>query len=177
MGRPPGAVAIPIVPTTPTLVLTYTATPSPVEVLLVLTPPFFDTGTQEASPDADIAAGAWTTHTGGTTNLYQTIDELVADTADYIQSEPDPDNSIYRGRLSDVDSPVAGSRTIKWTIRKTPGDGARVDAALRVYEGATLRQTFTRLDVTGDWTEFTETLTASIVDYDNLEFEVEADQI
>jgi len=45
------------------------------------------TGTpQFARPTSDQSAGTWTTNSGGTTNLYATIDETSLDDADYIQS-------------------------------------------------------------------------------------------
>jgi hypothetical protein len=41
-------------------------------------------------PDADLSAGGWTTHLGGTTDLWQVVDEAAADDADYVQSVLDP---------------------------------------------------------------------------------------
>lgn len=41
---------------------------------------------QYARPTSDSSVGTWTTNAGGTTNLYQTIDETAFDDADYIQS-------------------------------------------------------------------------------------------
>jgi hypothetical protein len=54
-----------------------------------------------ARPSADIARGSWTTNSGGTTNLWATIDEAVADDADYVISALNA-NSTYECRLSSV---------------------------------------------------------------------------
>lgn len=132
---------------------------------------------QIAVSDADISVGAWTTDLGGTTNLYQSIDEAVIDTADYIQSETAPSASVYRGRLSDLELPESGTRMIRWTIRKSPSGAEQVDAVLRLYEDASLVQTFTRTNVPDDWTTYEETVSNAVGDYADLEYEVEATQV
>jgi len=42
--------------------------------------------TETVAPDADSAAGGWTTNTGGGTNLFASIDESTASDTDYIRS-------------------------------------------------------------------------------------------
>lgn len=65
---------------------------------------------QFARPSADTNnPGNWTTHTGGTTNLYLTIDEATADDTDYIQSPASPSNAVYVTKLSNVVNPQSTS--------------------------------------------------------------------
>jgi len=56
---------------------------------------------QFARPTADISRGSWTTNSGATANLWQSIDEAVADDADYVISAIGA-NSTYECRLSSV---------------------------------------------------------------------------
>lgn len=43
---------------------------------------------QFARPIADISVGSWTNQAGGTSNLFQSIDETVPSDVDYVQCEP-----------------------------------------------------------------------------------------
>jgi hypothetical protein len=54
-----------------------------------------------ARPSADISRGSWTTQSGGTANLFATLDEEVADDNDYVMSAINA-NSTYETRLSSV---------------------------------------------------------------------------
>jgi hypothetical protein len=54
-----------------------------------------------ARPSVDISRGSWTNNTGSTTNLWATIDEIVADDADYVISAIGA-NSTYEVQLSSV---------------------------------------------------------------------------
>lgn len=55
---------------------------------------------QFSRPIADVSAGSWTTDTGASTNLYQTLDESSFSDADYVQSSTtsDPDELIISMR-------------------------------------------------------------------------------
>ena len=64
-----------------------------------------DINTEYLYPDADAAIGGWTDQVGGTTNLYQAVDEATANDTDYVQSSFNPTNDIIRFRMSD---PTAG---------------------------------------------------------------------
>jgi hypothetical protein len=137
---------------------------------------------QVALPDADVNAGAWTTHTGGTTNLYAAINDYPsADDGTYIQSPLAPAGAVYAGSLGPIIRPdIRTGHTIAWRIGKDAPGGDRIDAILRVYDGASLIATFTRTDVDA-LTTYTETLTESeaemISDYSSLTVTVEAVQV
>jgi hypothetical protein len=65
---------------------------------------------QFARPSADTNnPGAYTTQTGGSTNLYQTIDEVTADDADYIQSPTSPSSAVYVTKLSSITDPTSSA--------------------------------------------------------------------
>jgi hypothetical protein len=117
-------------------------------------------------PDADGAVGGWTTHLGGTTNLYQVVDEAAADDADYVQSGLDPtaDTLILSlGALTDAGVSDANSHRLRFRYRKPAGDAARVDLAVTVQAGATDVATRTFEDIPDDWTEGLVELTAGEV--------------
>lgn len=61
---------------------------------------------QFARPDSDITIGNYQTQAGGVANLYQTIDEVVTDDADYIRSPTSPANEVYACGLSNVTDPL-----------------------------------------------------------------------
>ena len=50
---------------------------------------------QYLNATADLHVGSWTTHTGATTNLWQQLDDVVPEEADYVQSEISPAGSVY----------------------------------------------------------------------------------
>src|SRR3990167_1170344 len=64
---------------------------------------------QFARPDADTLIGNFTDQVGGVTNIFQTIDEVSEDDADYIKSPASPLNELYVCRLSDVVDPVSSA--------------------------------------------------------------------
>lgn len=67
---------------------------------------------QVVRPIADTNAGAWTTETGGATNLFASVDEEEATFDDYIRSEDEPDASPVVLRLAPLAEPTG-----------TPDDG------------------------------------------------------
>lgn len=67
---------------------------------------------QFARPDADTTIGNFQDQAGGTTNIFQGIDEVGASDADYIRSPASPVNEVYVCRLSDVVDPVSSSNHI-----------------------------------------------------------------
>lgn len=57
-------------------------------------------------PDADTTLGNFSDQAGGTTNIFQAIDEAALDDADYIRSPTSPVNEVYVCRLSDATDPL-----------------------------------------------------------------------
>lgn len=61
---------------------------------------------QFARPSADTNnPGGFTDQAGGSTNIYTTINEAVADDANYIRSPASPTNAVYVTKLSAVTDP------------------------------------------------------------------------
>jgi hypothetical protein len=57
-------------------------------------------------PDGDVSAGSWTNETGGTSNIYQSIDETPFSDLDYVQS-PDAADASFVVRLYDGATQIA----------------------------------------------------------------------
>lgn len=64
---------------------------------------------QFARPDADTTLGNFSDDAGGTTNIFQAIDEATPNDADFIRSPASPVNEVYVCRLSDVTDPASSS--------------------------------------------------------------------
>jgi hypothetical protein len=117
-------------------------------------------------PDADLSAGGWTTHLGGTTDLWQVVDEAAADDADYVRSVLDPaaDTLILSlEALDDAGVSDAASHRLRFRYSKPSGDTARIDLAVTVQAGATDVATRTFEDIPDGWTEGLVELTAAEV--------------
>lgn len=64
---------------------------------------------QFARPDADTTLGTFTDNAGGTTNIFQAIDETSANDSDFIRSVTSPSSAVYVCRLSDVTDPLSST--------------------------------------------------------------------
>lgn len=60
------------------------------------------TTTEFARPDADVTDGSWLNEAGSNTNLFQSIDETVADDVDYIESSKTPSSDLAEIGLSNI---------------------------------------------------------------------------
>lgn len=132
-------------------------------------------------PDADQSAGSWTTDLGGSSNLYQQIDEVVANDSDYIRSELGPSTSAYRGRLSDLteSGDVTANNLVRYRYRKGDINGQRIDLTVRLIEGAsTVIASWVHNDIAHTIVGAEQALSApqkaSISNYNNLFIEFEA---
>ena len=141
---------------------------------------------QRMVPNDDLRIGNWTTHTGAVTNLYQTIDEVTSNNADYVVSPDDPNNSVYVVGFREVVNPKTNQGHIfQWTHRN-----AGISAVSEVVE---LRQGYNNENHRGtlirSWTinrvpqTFTTELrilptwqASDITDYDDLSFRFLLDQ-
>jgi len=85
---------------------------------LSLVGPTAGTVGQIARPIADVALGTWTTQSGGTTNLYATLDEDTPDDADYVRSAIDASNDVLRVSLTALNEPLEGPGTLKIRHRR-----------------------------------------------------------
>lgn len=91
---------------------------------------------QLVRPASDVNVGAWTTESGGTTNLYASIDEATANDTDYVRSEVSPSSSTYRVRLGAITDPgVLAGRVLRYRIG-VDGSGS-MDWVVRVFNAST----------------------------------------
>jgi hypothetical protein len=139
---------------------------------------------QFARPSADIAnPGGWTTHTGGTTNLYATINEVTPDDTTYIQSPAGPANAVYVTKLSAVVAPgVTSGHWIRMRTSASLDNQQSITITQELRQGyvnesnqGTLIASQTRSGITSTtWTTSAYNLTAAeagaITDYSNLYF-------
>jgi hypothetical protein len=61
---------------------------------------------QFARPSADTTIGTFTDDGGGTTNIFQAIDETSANDSDYIRSVTSPSSAVYVCALTSVSDPA-----------------------------------------------------------------------
>lgn len=173
--------------TAPVLDIVYTAGGgSPQTVTAVGIPPRNAFGTQIAfnsvvnAPTSDVSVGAWTTDSGATSNLYASIDESVANDADYIQSELSPSASASKVRLASMTDPaVSYGHTVTYRIAKSAGN--QINMVVRLKQGGTTIASWSHTNVSTTWTEYTQTLSDSeansITDYTTLDLEFEGTQV
>jgi hypothetical protein len=132
-------------------------------------------------PDSDNSIGSWTTQAGGTTNLYQTIDEATASDADYVRSTTSPSTDTLKVGLSNPTAGVDTSSPVKIAARYQKSvESETVNLVIKLVEGTTTRVTRTQNGISATWTDFSYTLTSgeksSITDWDNLFLQFEATQ-
>jgi hypothetical protein len=93
--------------------------------------------TEVLVPDSDLSVGGWTDHTGGSSNLYQAIDEASLNTGDYIQSPMNPTHSIYHFSFSDA-SALLTSGTFRVYFKKAFGNATIVNLRVQLFQSTTL---------------------------------------
>ena len=144
---------------------------------------------QFARPDADTIIENWTDEGGAATDLFQSIDEVTFDDADFVRSPlPAVAGDVYVCRLSDVTDPaVSTGHIIRARLNKS-GGGATIDMTVELRQGyvseasqGTLIATLTQANVTNSFVEYTYTLSAgeadSITDYTDLFLRFTADTV
>lgn len=93
---------------------------------------------QFSRPDADTTLGNYSDQAGGTTNIFQSIDEASADDGDFIRTPTSPVNEVYVCRLSDVSDPISSSGHIMRMRTSTDLDAQEVlDFTQQLRQGYT----------------------------------------
>lgn len=138
---------------------------------------------QYARPSADTVRTGWTDQSGGTTNIYTTIDEASASDADYIKTPTPPGTNEFETLLTSVTDPVSSSgHVMRWRRRKQPASGsAQINLTVRLMQGTTQITSQSDTNIPGTFTDTSYTLSAgeadSITDYSNLRLEFVATQV
>jgi len=126
-------------------------------------------------PDADDTDGGWTDSSGGT-SLFDKIDEVSLDDADYIRSALEPVHDICKIRLSDPGVTVSEPAKVRYRYRKR-GD-ASADLTVSLLQGLTAIATWTHSDIAVTFTTAEQTLTTpqftAISDFTNLFLQFDA---
>ncbi len=94
----------------------------------------------------DSAVGSWLTDAGGTTNLWQKIEETVAgatDTNDFIKANNDVNNSDYKASLGDTPANFASMLTALFNVRyrqqgRAASNPDTYGLQIRIVNGATI---------------------------------------
>ena len=144
---------------------------------------------QFGRPSADTSIGTWTDDGGGTTNIYQTIDESSASDADYIESVQNPSSAPYVTALTTLEDPVSSAgHIVRVRYGKDASGGAQVDLTVELRQGyvnegspGTLIATHSYTDISDTLTTAAETLTGgeadAITDYSDLFLRFVANQV
>ena len=132
-------------------------------------------------PDGDQSIGQWTDELGGTTNIYQSIDEPApAVDSDYIQSPFAPQTQSYTCTLSDTSDPgIDIGHTLSYRYRKFPTTNQQVDLTVTFLQGAVELTSWDHINVASGWITADQLIPSGIIgnitDYTDLRLEFEAD--
>jgi hypothetical protein len=144
---------------------------------------------QLARPSADSSIGGYTDQSGGTTNIYTTIDETSPNDADYIKSALAPSNAPYVTKLSSVEDPQNSTgHVVRYRYAKDASGGASINLTVQLRQGytnegspGTLIKEWTHSDISNSWTTAEQTLSGgeadSITDYSDLFLRFVANQV
>jgi hypothetical protein len=119
---------------------------------------------QFARPGSDISTGTWTTSSGGSTALFDELNESVFSDVDYVQSGPSPNTDTLEIALGSITDPAVGTgHTVRYRIGKTGTDS--VDLTVSLRQGASTEiVSWTHINVATGPTTVTQTLTAPQAD-------------
>lgn len=127
---------------------------------------------QFARPVTDVTVTGWTTQSGGITALFDTLNETVADDADYARASL-PDGDVLKLALSAVADPqTSNGHVVRYRIGKVGSGTIGMTVSLR--QGSTEIASWPHTDVVTGPTTYEQTLTApqadAITDYTDLQF-------
>jgi len=92
---------------------------------------------QYARPSADTYnSDGYTDQGGGSTNIYQSIDESSYSDADYIRSVLTPTSDVYVCALSSVSDPLSSTgHTVRYRYGKDGAGGDQIDLTIQLRQG------------------------------------------
>ena len=93
---------------------------------------------QLARPNADTTVDNWTDFTGGTTTIYQTLDDTVGDAtadADGIQTQLSPTSDVFVAKLSPVFDPLLSTGyVVRYRYGKSAALGQQVNLTVQLWQ-------------------------------------------
>ena len=127
---------------------------------------------QFGRPSTDASIGGYTDQVGGTTSIYGTLDESVADDADYIQSALAPASAPYVTKLTTLEDPVSSSNHIvRYRYQKSTAGGAQINLTVELRQGyvseasqGTLIAQWVHTNIPATWTQQAQTLSGAQAD-------------
>lgn len=114
-------------------------------------------------PSLDISNGGWQTQAGGTTDLFQGIDDQVTNDADYVRAAA-PANATYEVKLEPITPGVVN--WVKYRHRKQAT--GTLSLTVELLEGTTVLQTWVHPSVTTDWLNASRRITATVTNWSDL---------
>jgi hypothetical protein len=110
-------------------------------------------------PDGTLAAGSWTTELGGT-DLHNSIDEVTADDADYIQSASAPSADTAEVSMTNPAFEVAEPVYVRYRYKRDSA-AQQIDLTVRLMEGASVRAEWTHTNISTSYVTAEQTLSAA----------------
>lgn len=136
---------------------------------------------QFGRPSTDTTRDNWEEDDGTTVNIFDQIDEAVADDLDYIRTVLTPTSDVYVTKLTTLEDPVSSAgHIVRYRYRKDADAGDQIDLTVQLRQGyvsevslGTLIHSEVHTNIPGTgWTAGTFTLSGaeadSITDYTDL---------
>ena len=136
---------------------------------------------QFARPDSDVTTGNWTPN-GGPVSLFDTLNEIVIDDADFSESANNPAADLMEVGLSNVDDPAGNvNHVLRYRYQKDVAAGRQIDLTVSLIQGVTVIASFVHADIGNPWVTQAQTLTGpqadAITDYTDLRIQFTANAV
>lgn len=134
------------------------------------------------APSSDVSLGSWTDQAGGTTNIYQSIDEpLPANDSDYVRSPYNPSSNTYEAGLGTITDPVASTgHYVHYRYHKLDAVG-QMDLTVKLMQGAVEIASWSHTDISNSPVTASQLLTGpqtdAITNYNDLRLQFIATQV
>lgn len=93
---------------------------------------------QFGRPSADTLRDNWEEDDGTTTDIFDQIDEAVADDADYIRTVLTPTSDVYVTKLTNLEDPLSSTgHVVRYRYGKSASGGDRIDITVELRQGYT----------------------------------------
>lgn len=90
---------------------------------------------QIARPTTDTTRDGWEEDDGSTTTIFDQIDEVVADDADYIRTALTPTNDVFVTKLGTLEDPQASSgHVVRYRYGKDAANGDQIDITVELRQ-------------------------------------------
>jgi hypothetical protein len=91
---------------------------------------------QFARPSVDTLNDNWQEDDGGTTDIFDQIDESVADNADFIRTQLTPTSDVYVTKLTTVEDPLLSTgHVVRYRYAKNAAGGDAIDLIVQLRQG------------------------------------------